>query len=435
MLIIETLVPGSFGEKIGLQAGDRVIEINGEHVEDELDWHFLAADDKVALTIQRNSSHITLSRDNHHDEDLGVTFTPFKYRNCGCKCIFCFVEQLPSGLRETLYFKDEDYRLSFLYGNYVTLTNVRQKDLERIVRRRLSPLYVSIHAVNPEVRKFILGIRKDDHLLDKIQFLAENGIELHGQIVVCPEINDGTVLKDTCERLYMFYPNLKTVSIVPVGLTKFRKELPAIRGFKLDDFRAIVPIVHTWQKKFFEKSGNNFIYLSDEMYLRGGYPLPRAKKYDGFDQIENGVGLTRYFLTDFHHLAKKFPKKLPAARHLVMVTGMLAYPVLFNEIVPVLQRINNLNVELLPVKNKFLGDEITVSGLLSGRDILAVLQDSTTPDQVLLPPRCLNHDGFFLDDVRPEDLERELKCPVGCYTENFLLSLLQTWSGKQGANN
>ncbi len=406
-LMIKKVEKESIAEIMGIRPGDQLLEINGHPIRDIIDYQFYSADEILDCTFLTNNK-VKKIQINLEEENIGLEFEPMRFKRCGNHCIFCFIDQNPKGLRKSLYFKDEDYRLSFLYGNYVTLTNVTKSDMERIVEQKLSPLYVSIHATDPEIRKTLLGLKRKDYLLEKIHFLTNHSIELHGQIVICPGINDGEVLHRTLQTLSSFFPGLRSVAVVPVGLTRHRKGLPKLKKHNPESVLDIIRIVQTLQEEYEKKFGEPFVYLSDEFYLLVGKPLPSSFHYRDFWQIENGVGLTRFFLSSFEDSARTFPSKLKKKQHLVFVTGTMAEPILRENVLPVLNRIKNLSVRLLPISNRFFGESVTVSGLLTGKDIINTLQKENKDTTILLPSNCLNTDNLFLDDVSLEELRRKL---------------------------
>jgi len=405
--MIKKVEKESIAEIMGIRPGDQLLEINGHPIRDIIDYQFYSADEILDCTFLTNNK-VKKIQINLEEENIGLEFEPMRFKRCGNHCIFCFIDQNPKGLRKSLYFKDEDYRLSFLYGNYVTLTNVTKSDMERIVEQKLSPLYVSIHATDPEIRKTLLGLKRKDYLLEKIHFLTNHSIELHGQIVICPGINDGEVLHRTLQTLSSFFPGLRSVAVVPVGLTRHRKGLPKLKKHNPESVLDIIRIVQTLQEEYEKKFGEPFVYLSDEFYLLVGKPLPSSFHYRDFWQIENGVGLTRFFLSSFEDSARTFPSKLKKKQHLVFVTGTMAEPILRENVLPVLNRIKNLSVRLLPISNRFFGESVTVSGLLTGKDIINTLQKENKDTTILLPSNCLNTDNLFLDDVSLEELRRKL---------------------------
>ena len=329
------------------------------------------------------------------------------------------MHQSPKGLRKPLYFKDEDYRFSFLYGHYVTLTNTSQKDLERIVEQQLSPLYVSVHVTDSELRRYMLGLRKEDHLLEKLTFLTNNGIELQTQIVLCPGLNDGDVLDNTIADLKAFYPNIGSIAIVPVGLTKHRTWLPNLEPVTPEYSFETMRLVDEKRRRLKEELGNSFIYLSDEFYISTDTLLPDADYYDDFYQLENGVGLTRDFINRFEEEAPEISVAEPGL-NLTFVSGVLGATALEKYFLPELARVKNLKITLHKVKNQFYGESITVAGLLVGEDIYNTLKDQPLGDYVVLPPRVLNHDRLFLDDWPIEKLEEMLGVQVLVFPDSFV---------------
>ncbi len=398
----------SVAQRYPILPGDEILEINGNPVRDLIDFKFYSSEEKLNLKIRDKSGRIKKIRINKRpDQDLGIAFEEKRYRGCGNKCIFCFVDQLPRGLRKPLYFKDEDYRLSFLHGNFITLTNLSKKDFRRIITQRLSPLYISVHTTDEPLRKKMLGNRKIPEIMPLIRKFAENRIELHTQIVLCPGVNDGAYLGKSVKELSSFYPWVKSLAIVPVGLTKFRKGLPNLKPVDKVYSKNLIKQVEKWQGGFRKKFSSNFVYAADEFYLLAELDIPPTKYYDEFCQIENGVGLVRKFLDDFKRKEKLLPKSLEHEFSLTLVTGELAYKFMSGHILKRLKKIKNLKVDLIPVKNNFLGESVSVSGLLSGGDILGTLKAKGIKELSLLPPNCLNADGFFLDDFKPKDIERK----------------------------
>lgn len=411
--------PGSIGEELELKPGDALLRINGEKINDEIDFQFYASDDYLELEIEQDGEILIYEVEKDPEETLGLEFEPFKYRSCGNKCIFCFVDQNPGGLRDSLYFKDEDFRLSFLYGNYVTLTNLKFSDAQRIVNQRLTPIYVSVHAVNLDARKKLLGIKKDDQLLKKIEYLAKNRIEIHVQIVLCPGYNDGEVLEDTVQCLSQFYPQVNSIAIVPVGLTRHRENLPMLEPVTSEISRKVIAWSDTLAKEFYSKFGQHFIYLADEFYLQIGQPLPPSVRYDAFSQFENGVGMTRAFLDDFAVFANKLPDRLSKPRSITLVSGRLMEPILRSVVINRLQQVDNLEANLVVVTNHFYGESITVTGLLTGQDICEALKNSCTGELIFLPANCLNFDGIFLDDWTVTMIEDKLERRIKVIDTNF----------------
>ena len=409
----------STGLEMGLQAGDEIARINGHPVRDILDYRFLIADDTVEMEVRRDGDSIIFDIEKDADDSLGINFAPIKVRRCGNDCPFCFVDQNPAGMRQALYFRDEDYRLSFLSGHYVTLTNLKQEELDRIVWQRLTPLFVSVHATDPQVRRFLLGLKKEDYLLDKLRFLTGNGIELHTQIVLCPNINDGEGLRNTLYDLAEFYPQLKSVAVVPVGLTKHRDGLLQLERVTVDYARRFLEIADDYAKHFRARFGTYFVYPSDEFYIMAGAPLPPRQRYDAFYQKENGVGMMRALLDDFAEQAPKLPKRLLRPKKVTLVTAVLAGGIIQREIMPALNRIENLTAELVIVKNEFYGESIHVTGLVTGQDIYNALKDRDLGSEVFLPSNCVNDKFVFLDDWKLSEIEKKLGVPVVTLENEF----------------
>jgi putative radical SAM enzyme (TIGR03279 family) len=410
-----------------INPGDELVEINREPINDFLDFKFHSAEKHLALKI-RDAAGIfkKINVRKKVDEDLGMFFEEEKYKSCGNNCIFCFVHQLPKGLRKTLYFKDEDYRLSFLFGNYLTLTNLVEEDFKRIFKYRLSPLYISVQSTNEPIRKMMLGNQKIPDIFPLLQRLAQQKIEMHTQIVICPGINDGKILENSIKDLAGLFPYVKSLAIVPVGLSKHRRNLFEISPVAKSKARELIFLINHCRELLMEGIKDNFVYAADELYLKAGLKIPKVSYYDDFPQIENGVGMVRKFLDDFKKNQKTLPKKLTRKLEIILVTAKSAETFLRKDIVPTLEQIENLKIEILCVENKLLGKTITVTGLLAGSDILNACKkrkDKKTGKVVILPPNCLNNEGLFLDDLTPEDLEEELAIKVILGKDNFLKTL------------
>ncbi len=403
---------GSAAEKAGLIPGERVLEADGHEITDELALRFYLADETVDLLVRRaDGRHEHLNVDLSEGETLGIRVEEFKTRTCNNACLFCFVDQLPARVRPTLRIKDDDYRLSFLHGNYITLTNLNAKDIARIIELRLSPLYVSVHAIEPDLRTRILGRKKKDDLTGKIARLTDHRIRLHAQIVVMPGINDGKHLEKTVADLHGFYPGLQSVAVVPVGLSDHgfpRKRLkPVTPAYCRKTVRLIAP----WQERFRKKNDETFVYLADEFYIQGGIPLPSSEHYDDFAQIEDGVGMVRAFLDAFE-IQRKHRKKPCNALRGTLVTGKLFYPFLRNCIDRFNRKFGS-HLEVCSAKNTFLGKNITVAGLLSGQDIQSALRGKRLGNFVIIPQDALSAtDEILLDDLSLCDLSVSLGKPV-----------------------
>jgi putative radical SAM enzyme (TIGR03279 family) len=416
---IKSVEKKSIASAHGISAGDELVEINGHPVNDVIDYRFFAADQALKLKLKSRYGKVKkVHVRKPPDEDLGLEFHPIRYKSCKNNCIFCFVHQLPKGLRKALYFKDEDYRLSFLHGNFITLTNASGADIERIIDQRLSPLYVSVHATDQKLRKEILSNPRIPDIMPQIQRLARGRIEMHTQIVLCPGINDGEHLEKSVRDLSAFYPHVKSLALVPVGLTKFRQRLPRMKPVSKAYSTEIVQKVDRWQRSFRRKWKLGFVYAADEFFTKSGLDIPGARYYDEFPQIENGVGMIRQFLNSFEARRKLLPKSLKRDSTITLVTGVSAFRLIKEIVSEKLSSIPGLKIQLVVVKNDFFGHTVSVTGLLTGADIMSALREKKRlGDVVLLPPNCLNEDGLFLDDLTPRDLEKELgrRVIVGSY--------------------
>ena len=419
MKIIEIL-PESLAENLELQVGDQLLRVNGQQVKDIIDYRFHFSDDTISITIWRDGERVKIPEfEKHSDEQLGVTFEPLKIRKCANDCLFCFVDQNPDNVRDSLKFRDGDYRLSFLHGHYVTLTNVGWNEMERIVTQRLSPIYVSVHVTNPEIRKDLLLYNKNDEILKKLDYLVSHGIEVHTQVVLVPGINDGEHLERTISDLYQFRQHLMSVAIVPVGLTKHREGLRKLESVTPEYARDFMRKAAEFDEQYTNADGDRFVYLSDEWFILAEEEIPEMDYYGNSYQIENGVGLTRAFINDFHEQAKDFPEKLEQPRRVSLVTGKLAEPVIREHIMPVLNRIENFEANLYGIRNDFWGDMVTVAGLLTAQDVIRQLAAKTLGDALYLPMRIVNDEGITLDDKKPEDIQNHLGVPTFVTDENF----------------
>ncbi len=409
----------STGEEIGLLLGDKIRTINGRKIRDILDYRFYISDEEIELEIERQSKRFFIELEKETDDALGLSFEPIKVRMCGNDCPFCFVDQNPAGMRKTLYIRDEDFRLSFLAGHFVTLTNLSQRDLQRIVEQRLSPLYVSVHAIDLEIRKFLLGLRNDDQLLEKLTFLCQNGIELHTQIVVSPGINDGEVLEETIAALVSFFPQIGSVATVPLGLTRHRKGLTQLQPITAEYAKKYLQHADLLAAKYKDELGQHFIYPSDEFYIRAGMAIPGRERYDDFQQFENGVGMVRTLLDDFSEIKNKFPGRLKKPVRISFVTGMMMQEIFEREIVAVFRAVQNLHIEVIAVKNDFYGHSIRTTGLLTGQDIYKNCHERKLGKKLYLPANCLNPDLKFLDDWTLDGLSEKLQIPVETCANDF----------------
>ncbi len=390
-----------------MRPGDDLLEINGHPVRDLIDYRFYENDEFLQVLVRRDEHTLSFEIEKDPYDSLGLEFPELKFKACGNHCVFCFTDQNPKGLRKSLYFKDEDYRLSFLYGNYTTLTNVKQADLDRMVEQHLSPLYVSVHATHWETRRRLLGIKKPDHLLEKLEFLVAHGIEIHTQIVLCPGINDGAVLLKTLSDLRALYPGVRSTAVVPLGLTKHRQNLPPLTSVTDVYARKFLPEILELQRKYLQEIGTRFVFASDEFFLRAGEAIPGESYYEDYPQLEDGVGMVRLMLENLATVAKELPQQMPRPARVTLVTGKLAGPILEEFVLPRLREVSGLDARILPVQNDFYGDSITVNGLLTGQDIYKVVSGEDQPGTILLSEKLLNYDGLFLDDWTPRMIEQK----------------------------
>lgn len=410
--IISKIVPGSIGEELELEVGDVLLEINGEPVEDVFDYRYLMNDEFVVLLIEKgNGEQWELEVEKEYEEDLGIEFENGlmdEYRSCSNHCIFCFIDQMPPGMRETLYFKDDDSRLSFLQGNYVTLTNMSERDMERIIRFHLSPINISFQAMNPELRCKMLHNRFAGDALKKVDRLFEAGITMNGQIVLCKGINDKEELEYSLEKLAAYAPLLQSVSIVPVGLTKYRDGLYPLQAFNQEDAKELLAQVHRWQKKMMAEQDIHFVHASDEWYILAGEELPEEETYDGYLQLENGVGMLRLLETEVGQALCDLEGDDRNAC-VTVATGKLAGPFLEKYLKMIETKFPNIHGKVEMISNTFFGEEITVSGLLTGRDLKTQLSGKMLGDRLLLPCNMLRSgENVFLDDMTVEELSKAL---------------------------
>ena len=424
---VQTVVAGSIAQEVGIRAGDRVLAVGGKTVEDVLDYNFHIGqfETEVTLRVLKTSGEIwDIEIEKAPDESLGLELEGIQTRVCTNNCIFCFVHQLPRGkhIRRSLRVKDEDFRLSFLYGHYLTLTNLSERDFQRIFEQRLSPLYVSVHSTDPELRKYLLQNRKPDDLLGNMGRLIEGGIKLHTQVVLIPGINDGIHLERTLNDLIQFYPNVMSVSIVPLGLTDHRKGLPSLRAVDAEYARNAIEHVRPIQERNRMRYKTPFCFLGDEFYILAGHPIPPRSHYGDFPLVENGVGMVRNFLGEFTVALRRPWKPNLRRRQATVVTGRVFHPILQKCV----DRINlrfGLDLKCFPVENQFLGKGITVAGLLSGGDIYSTVKDKLHGNSLIIPSECMiGEQGLFLDDWVLHDLELRLGVPVfggGFHVEEF----------------
>ena len=414
--VIASVEPGSIADELELEAGDILLEINGNKIEDVFDYHYLMNEEFVELLIRKvDGEEWELEIEKEFEEDLGVTFENGMmddYRHCTNKCIFCFIDQMPPGMRETLYFKDDDTRLSFLQGNYVTLTNLKEKDVEKIIKYKLSPINISFQTTNPELRCKMLHNRFAGESLKIVDRLVEAGITINGQIVLCKNWNDGEELERSMKDLYRYLPNLQSVSVVPVGLSKYREGLEPLEPFTKEDAKKVIAQIEKWQKKAVEEFGLHFIHASDEWYLLAEDELPKEESYDGYLQLENGVGMLRLLETEFQDaLEEKSGDSVK--RKVSIATGKLAAPFISKLMEDLKKKYTETEVMVYDITNEFFGERITVAGLITGQDLKKQLKNQDLGEKLLLPCHMLRSgEEVFLDDVTVSELSEYLQIPI-----------------------
>ena len=409
------MAPGSIGEELELEPGDVLLTIDGEEIEDIFDYDYMTDSESFVMTIQKKNGEEWELEIESGGEDLGLTFENglmSEYRSCRNKCIFCFIDQMPPGMRETLYFKDDDSRLSFLQGNYITLTNMSDRDIDRIIRFHLSPINISVQTMNPELRCRMLNNRFAGEALKKIDRLYEAGTEMNGQIVLCKGVNDGEELRYTIERLAAYAPHMQSVSVVPVGLSKFRDGLYPLEPFTKEDACQVIDLIEEWQKKLYEKHKLHFIHASDEWYILAERELPEESRYDGYIQLENGVGMIRLLYEEFMDaLGEK--EDDGKAEELSMATGFLPYPYLKRLLDRMAEVYPGRKIHLYPIRNDFFGEMITVAGLITGQDLVAQLKGKPLGSRLLLPSVMFKSgEKVFLDDMTRTQAEAALQIPI-----------------------
>jgi len=410
-LIIEGVMPGSIAEELEIEPGDRLLSVNGNRLRDVIDYNYFTSEELLVLELEKADGELwELEVEREEGEPLGITFPAPEPARCGNNCVFCFVHQLPKGLRRPLYVKDEDYRLSFLYGNYVTLANIGRKDLERIKEQRLSPLYISVHATDPLLREQLLGKSGILPILDVMRELAEARITMHTQIVLCPGLNDGAAFAQTVEDMALMYPWVASLAVVPVGLTGHRKKLPALTPLTREFAESFIKEWGAKCEALAGRLGEPFLFLADEFYIKGRLPFPPLESYGDLPQLENGVGMIPLFLSEAEQVLEEAEHLGPG--RVTVVTGESPYRYLA-EFLDRLCEVTGTVITPVAVKNRLFGGAVTVTGLVCGRDIVEALQGVELGDLVLVPDVMIKEgEGMFLDDLTVEELESELGKPV-----------------------
>lgn len=410
-LIIESVIPGSVAEELEIEPGDKLLAVNGHPLRDVIDYNYFTSDDLLVLEVEKSDGELwELEVEREEGEPLGLIFPAPAPAHCGNKCVFCFVHQLPKGLRRPLYVKDEDYRLSFLYGNYVTLANIGSADLQRIKEQRLSPLYISVHATDPELRERLLVKHGILPILEVMRELADARISMHTQVVLCPGLNDGAVFEQTVEHLAGMYPYVASLAVVPVGLTGHRKDLPKLTAVTREYAASFVKEWEPRAQALAKRLGEPFLFLADEFYIKGHVPFPALESYGDLPQLENGVGMIPLFLSEAEQVLEEAEEL--GQGQVTVVTGESPYRYLA-DFLGRLSEATGVSISPVAVKNRLFGGEVTVTGLVSGSDIVAALKGVDTGDLVLVPDVMIKEgEGTFLDDMTVEELERELDTPV-----------------------
>ncbi len=414
--IIHQIEPGSIAEELELEPGDVLVSVNGQNIHDIFDYHYLINEEYLELLIRKpDGEEWELEIEKEYEDDLGIVFENGlmdEYRSCRNKCMFCFIDQLPKGMRDTLYFKDDDSRLSFLQGNYVTLTNMSDEDVERIIRYHLSPINISFHTMNPELRCKMLNNRFAGDALEKVEKFYEAGISMNGQVVLCKGINDGAELEYSIEQLTKYLPHLQSVSIVPVGLTDHREGLYPLEPFDKEDACKVLELIHRWQERLYARHGTHFVHAGDEWYLLAGQEVAEEETYDGYLQLENGVGMVRLL---HEEIGRELMLKTgdDRKRKVSIATGVLAAPLLKKEAEKIRRKYSNVEIQVYSIENDFFGRRITVAGLLTGQDLERQLKNRELGEALLLTEHMMKSgERIFLDDMTVEELSRSLQVPV-----------------------
>jgi len=399
------IISNSLMSEYKVQKGDELLEINGNRIKDILDYRFYASDEFLKLKFRRNDMEYSIDIEKEFYKDMGLRFNQMKYRKCVCNCIFCFIDQMHPDSRPSLKIKDDDYRLSFLLGNYITLANLNKNDYQRIFEQKLSPLYISVHTTDDDLRQKIMRYKKKFSILDKLRYLAQNNIKMHTQIVLVPNYNDKDELDKTVMDLSKLYPHVQTIGIVPVGLTKYREKLKNIKSFGKSEAAQLITKVEKWRKNFWQTYGSGIVQLADEFYLLAKKDVPPAEYYEGFEQLENGIGMVRQFIDDGERIINnlEIPKNVNS---ISLVTGTLAYPII-KDFAKKISEFYNFPVDVIKVKNEYLGEKVTVSGLLSAKDVIREINSKAKGDLILLPKNMFNTEGLSLDDKTVEDIKEE----------------------------
>lgn len=423
--IVAKVEKNSIAHGAGIKKGDRVVSINDHILTDLIDYNYMSPDSNIRVLVERGKAElIEFDIEKDYGEDLGIEFeTPVfdSISRCANNCIFCFMDQMPEGLRRSLYLKDEDYRLSFLYGNFITMTRMSEEDFERVKAFNLSPLYISVHTTNQKLRKQILRSHKAENIMKQLEELTSCGIAIHTQVVLMPGVNDGEELVKTIEDLSYFYPQLESIGIVPVGLTKYREDLVDLRLFTPKEAQEVINMVKPFQAKFRRRFDRGLVYLADEFYLMCGAPLPENDEYDDFPQYENGIGIVRSFYEEYRQAKSRIPHKLRYSKEYTIVTGRSGELALKNIVHDLNTRVSGLSLDIACVENNFFGNGVTVTGLLTGADLVEhfAADKKRVPSHPLLVPKVMLNGDAFLDDMTIDDVAAETGCRIEVVGSDF----------------
>lgn len=415
---IKSVLPHSPASRHFIRAGSRLISVNGHEINDVLDYQFYIDEDVLELVIEKPDGHRRTVKLKNCGGETGLEFETYlmdKQRCCANNCIFCFIDQLPEGLRDSLYFKDDDARLSFLFGNYITLTNLGEKDIDRIINMHISPVNISVHTMNPELRVKMMGNNRAGKVLAYIKKLADAGIKLNTQLVLCPGYNDGDELTYSLQELGKLYPSVQSIAAVPVGLTCYRSGLTNLDPFTKEQSLDVISRIDSYNSDFLCYNNTNIAFAADEFYLNAGLPMPDCSRYGDFVQLENGVGMWALLKNEFENALRELEEgfSLPAERSVTIATGAAAYELLKYIADETCKKVKNININVIKVENRLFGERITVAGLLCGNDIFERLKTENLHDELLIPSVSLRHEGdLFLDDMSVDELSEKLKIKV-----------------------
>jgi len=415
--IIEEIIEDSIAEEVGIEVGDILLSINDMPVKDIIDYKYLISDEYIEVSIEKKNGEVwRYEIEKDYDEDLGIVFTnPLidRAKSCRNKCIFCFIDQLPPNMRKTLYFKDDDSRLSFLQGNFITLTNMTDDEIQRIIDYKLTPINVSVHTTNPELRIKMLNNKNAGKIYDILKRFSDAKLEINCQIVLVPGVNDGEELRRTLNDLAKLHPSIKSVAVVPVGVTKYREKLEKIKPYTAETAKGLLELISEKQEEFMNILGTRFVFASDEFFALTNSPLPKYKEYEGFPQLENGVGLMRLFEDEVVKELDKIKTSINQNKKYIIATGTLAYSFMCKIGELICDKFPGLELKVVPITNKFFGETITVSGLITGRDLVEQLMEFRNYDKIIIPRSMLKRDEeVFLDDLTLQDVSKSLNIEV-----------------------